>query len=122
MEALINCVRIHATAEECADFFQCSADTIDRRLKEEGWSGFAEFYKSHQAEGVISLRRAQWQAAQAGNPTMLIWLGKQYLGQRDQVSHEHQVTGEVTFDWAKLDLETLEKISDACASQLPDEE
>jgi hypothetical protein len=29
------------------------------------------------------LRRLQWKGAEAGNPTMLIWLGKQMLGQRD---------------------------------------
>jgi len=31
-----------------------------------------------------SLRRAQLQVALNGNPTMLIWLGKQYLGQSEQ--------------------------------------
>ncbi len=30
-----------------------------------------------------SLRRAQLQVALGGNPTMLIWLGKQYLGQSE---------------------------------------
>jgi hypothetical protein len=31
----------------------------------------------------MSLRRAQLQLALNGNPTMLIWLGKQLLGQQD---------------------------------------
>ena len=31
----------------------------------------------------ISLRRAQINTALSGNPTLLIWLGKQYLGQAD---------------------------------------
>jgi len=35
------------------------------------------------ARGAIELRRAQHMAAHAGNPTMLIWLGKQRLGQRN---------------------------------------
>ena len=34
--------------------------------------------------GRGTLRRLQWQQAAAGNPTMLIWLGKQMLGQRDK--------------------------------------
>lgn len=34
--------------------------------------------------GRGTLRRFQWQQAAAGNPTMLIWLGKQMLGQRDR--------------------------------------
>jgi len=35
-----------------------------------------------------SLRRAQYEAAMRGNPTMLIWLGKQLLGQKDIVINE----------------------------------
>ena len=31
----------------------------------------------------ISLRRAQINTALSGNPTMLVWCGKQYLGQSD---------------------------------------
>jgi hypothetical protein len=40
-----------------------------------------------------SLRRAQLTVALNGNPTMLIWLGKQYLGQSENVldSSENQV-------------------------------
>jgi hypothetical protein len=36
-------------------------------------------------QGRATLRRHQWQQAVAGNPTMLIWLGKQLLGQKDRV-------------------------------------
>lgn len=35
------------------------------------------------ADGSTSLRRRQFQVADEGNPTMLIWLGKNYLGQRE---------------------------------------
>ena len=38
----------------------------------------------------IALREAQWKAAEAGNVRMLIWLGKQELGQ----SHKGQTTTE----------------------------
>jgi hypothetical protein len=34
--------------------------------------------------GKASLRRMQFKAAEDGNVTMLIWLGKQFLGQKDQ--------------------------------------
>ena len=41
-----------------------------------------------------SLRRAQLKSALNGNPSMLIWLGKQYLNQKDashlEASHEHK--------------------------------
>ena len=89
IDQLRNMVRIQCTAEECAGVFECSVDTLDRRLKEEGYGGFADFYKQHSDEGKASLRRAQWKAAQDGNPTMLVWLGKQMLGQRDKHDLDH---------------------------------
>jgi hypothetical protein len=89
LDTLRNMVRIQCTAEECAGVFECSVDTLDRRLKEEGYGGFADFYKRYGDEGKASLRRAQWKAAQDGNPTMLVWLGKQMLGQRDKQDFDH---------------------------------
>lgn len=35
-------------------------------------------------KGRATLRRLQWKGANDGNPAMLIWLGKQYLGQKDK--------------------------------------
>lgn len=36
-------------------------------------------------EGRASIRRQQFKMLLAGDKTMAVWLGKQYLGQRDQV-------------------------------------
>ncbi len=84
MEMLASMVGIQCTAEECARILGLSSDTIDRRLKQITGKGFAEFYKKHSDEGKMSLRRAQFKAAtEDRNPTMLIWLGKQMLGQKD---------------------------------------
>lgn len=44
---------------------------------------FADTYKSKSQVGKSSLRRAQWKLAEK-NASMAIWLGKQYLGQRDE--------------------------------------
>jgi hypothetical protein len=52
------------------------------------------------ARGCITLRRMQWQQAELGNPTMLIWLGKQLLGQRDK--HEVEQTGVQTIQMQHL--------------------
>ena len=48
---------------------------------------FAEIITRGRANGKMSLRRVQWARAQAGSDTMLIWLGKQILGQRDKFEH-----------------------------------
>lgn len=69
--AAINCS--HA---EMAAVLGCSADTLERR--------FAAVIKEGRGKGNVSLKRKQWQAAMDGNITMMIWLGKQNLGQRDR--------------------------------------
>ena len=76
--------KIQATLLEIAGWFDCSDDTIENRVKEEHGMLFSEYYKRHSSGGKISLRRAQFKAALGGNTTMLIWLGKQYLGQSDR--------------------------------------
>lgn len=46
---------------------------------------FMRIYKKGIEEGKMSLRRLQWKKANEGNTTMLVWLGKQYLGQKDKI-------------------------------------
>ena len=67
------------TEEEIATYLGCSVRTLQRDEE------FCRVYKKNMAIGKISLRRAQLQSAIKGNITMQIWLGKQYLGQRDTV-------------------------------------
>jgi len=83
MDDLEKLCALQATEEEIAQFFNCSVDTICRRCQEVFGMTFAEYYAQKKGQGRISLRRAQWQTAQKGNVTMQIWLGKQYLGQKD---------------------------------------
>jgi hypothetical protein len=48
---------------------------------------FTEYYKQKSSKGKMSLRRRQFQMAET-NPTMAIWLGKQYLGQTDKLEND----------------------------------
>ena len=57
---------------------------------------FSEVFKEKRGLGKISLRRNQWRLAEK-SATMAIWLGKQYLGQKDQVE------ASVAVDTAKED-------------------
>lgn len=75
---------LQCTLIEIAYFFNCSVDTIERRIKSVKKETFADYYKKHSSEGKISLRRAQYSKALEGNVPMLIWLGKQTLGQKDK--------------------------------------
>ena len=45
---------------------------------------FLRIHKKGMETGRASLRRMQYKGAEAGNATMLIWLGKQHLGQKDK--------------------------------------
>ena len=74
---------MQCTRDEICYFFRCSAATLNRRCREEFGETFDSFSKKRRVAGKVSLRRAQYQSATNGNVTMLIWLGKQYLGQRD---------------------------------------
>lgn len=73
---------IQCTLEEISAWFKCSEDTIERWCKRELKMSFADAFKTWSADGKISLRRNQFKMAEH-NVSMAIWLGKQYLGQRE---------------------------------------
>ena len=79
-----NLCRIQCTETEIAGALEVSEDTILRWCKETYNNTFAGVFKKHSEGGKSSLRRAQWNAALKGNSTMLIWMGKQVLGQVDK--------------------------------------
>jgi hypothetical protein len=60
---------------EIADWFGIDSNTLRYNFS-------AELTKGRIALNM-SLRRAQINTALSGNPTMLVWCGKQYLGQSD---------------------------------------
>ena len=68
---------IQCTQEEMASVLGLSL----RKLQQD--EEFMRIYKKGMDTGRSSLRRLQWKAAEKGNTTMLIWLGKQYLSQRE---------------------------------------
>lgn len=87
---------IQCTKQEIADWFRCSHDTIDRWCMKEYGEPFATIFEQKKSVGKISVRRRQFQVAEKGNTSMLIWLGKQYLGQSEKqevaVSHNDDET------------------------------
>lgn len=67
---------ICCTQEEIGIIVGCSVDTLHRRFPDEIEKGMAM--------AKASLRRQQFKQALEGNVGMLVWLGKQLLGQRDK--------------------------------------
>lgn len=72
-------------SEICCVMGNIDPDTLLRIVREHYGKEYSEVYKNYSEGGNVSLRRAQLKAALNGNTTMLVWLGKQWLGQRDQV-------------------------------------
>lgn len=67
---------IFCTQEEIAKILGLSASTLQHNEE------FLQVYKKHLETAKSSLRRHQFKLAEK-NPAMAIWLGKQYLGQRE---------------------------------------
>lgn len=82
---------MQCTDAEIAAFFSVSRKTIERRKSDDD---FREVMEQGKLKGLVSLRQAQFKAALGGNTTMMVWLGKQLLGQRDKFSDEPEKQSE----------------------------
>ena len=71
---------IHCTQEEIANFLDISVRTLQRDAE------FCRIYKKGQETGKMTLRRYQFKLAEK-NTSMAIWLGKQYLGQKEKIEY-----------------------------------
>jgi len=80
---------IHCTEAEVAVCLDMDQAQVSRRLQDD--KEFCIRYKKGITEGKRSLRRKQYDVAMSGDRTLLIWLGKQLLGQTDKERHE--ITG-----------------------------
>jgi len=78
-----NLCSLQCTLEEIAGFFDCCEDTIENWCKREYDMLFSDVFKIKRQKGKISLRRNQFRLAEK-NANMAIWLGKQYLDQKDK--------------------------------------
>ena len=80
---LIEMCGLMCTGEECASILGVSYDTLSRALKRDHGLTFPEFFRRHSVPALVRLRQAQFETATSGSVPMQIWLGKQWLGQRE---------------------------------------
>jgi DNA-binding CsgD family transcriptional regulator len=75
-EQIESLARLGCTDEEIADCFGIAPRTVTRHFRE----------PLHKGRAMLKtrIRRAQLKAADSGNVSMLVWLGKQLLGQADK--------------------------------------
>lgn len=79
LAAIRKLAMIQCTHSEIASVLGVSLPTLT------AFPGFLDIYKIGQENGRKSLRRVQFASALKGNTGMLVWLGKQYLGQKDRI-------------------------------------
>lgn len=80
---------IQCTQEEIANFLNIHVRTLQRDEE------FCRVFKKGIDNGKMSLRRMQFKLAEK-NTSMAIFLGKQYLGQKDVVETQHVENGILT--------------------------
>jgi len=74
---------VQCTLREIADYFNCSEDTIERRVKEHYSCGFAEIFKRKRQAGLMSLRANLFKLSEK-HPAAAIFMAKNWLGMVDK--------------------------------------
>ncbi len=72
------------TLWEIAAWFDCSEDTIERRVKEEHGVTFAEYFKHFSGKGKVSLRRKGFEMAMEGNSQVWKFFAQNFLDMNDK--------------------------------------
>lgn len=75
---------LQCTRDEICGWFDITDKTLTRWCEDTYGEGFSAVYAKKREVGKISLRRAQFRLAEK-SATMAIFLGKNYLGQKDSI-------------------------------------
>ncbi len=104
------------TGTGIAGLLGISADTLYRACERDNKLGFDAYRQQKIAEGDEMLIAKQYGEAMNGNPTMLVWLGKVRLGQREIKNIEVSGSVPVSFYNGKpIDKMTDEEVQKAVA-------
>lgn len=88
---------IQCTQEEICAVLDVDDKTLTRWCKQVYKKSFSEIFSIKRQNGKASLRRMQWHLAEK-QPSMAIFLGKNILGQRDNIEVNNEA------ELSKLDL------------------
>ncbi len=86
-----NYIKAQCDAVGIAGILGICPDTLYNRCKSDNNMDYSAFSAQKKSEGKELLRAKQFQTAMEGDKTMLVWLGKQYLSQRDKAEIDHTV-------------------------------
>ena len=79
-EMVYKLAQIHCSIDEICVLLEADRTTL--------YDNFSHELQKGHIEGKMSIKRKMFEIALKGNTTMLIWLGKQYLGHKDQIHPE----------------------------------
>jgi hypothetical protein len=82
IDDFIKLCEMQCTRKEMAGFFDCEEGALDSWIQENFGMTYTTVFERYRSKGLLSLRRNQFQLSEK-NVAMAIWLGKQYLGQKD---------------------------------------
>lgn len=82
--------------KEVAHYYGIHHETLYDRCLEDLGIPFIEFKRNNRSRGDALLRLAQMKNALRGEKTLLIWLGKQRLGQRDNPDFKEEFNGQLS--------------------------
>ncbi len=93
--------RLH-TQPEAAALLGVSLSTFEGFLRHHAEA--RDIWEGGQLTGRAAVRRMQFASAQKGSVPMQIWLGKQYIGQKDksEVESRHEIGESVKELWALI--------------------
>lgn len=78
---------LQCTQDEMADFLHVCGPTLSERVQKQYGEDYLTIYKRFSSTGKRSLRRNQFVMSKK-NASMAIWLGKQWLGQKEPESEQ----------------------------------
>lgn len=105
-----NFLKAHCDGVGIASYFGVAPDTLYRLTNERYNMTFTAYSQQKKSEGKDLLRAKQFQTAMAGDKAMLIWLGKQYLEQKEKTditSDNERLTQHPAFDLSKEQIDAI---------------
>ena len=106
-----NLCGLQCTKEEICAWFDITDKTLDAWCKRTYRQSFSVIFAQKRGKGKISLRRSQFRLAEK-NANMAIWLGKQYLDQKDKVEDTMSVSMDILQHIKEIDEIAMNPLED----------
>ena len=106
-----NLCGLQCTKEEICAWFDITDKSLDAWCKRTYRQSFSVIFAQKRGKGKISLRRSQFRLAEK-NANMAIWLGKQYLDQKDKVEDTMSVSMDILQHIKEIDEIAMNPLED----------